>query len=104
MRVTGGIMTMPFAGWPEAVRVLAPGPAGAICRAARRVLAVAALALAALLVFVLLPGRNVPGVTTGPYLLPPVPTVRSWHPHGPNRPAIPADAAGPARNMTHAER
>ena len=97
-------MTMPVAGLPEAVRVLAPSPAGAIYGAACRVLAVAALALAGLLVFVLLPGRNVPGVTTGPYLLPPVPTVQSWHPHGPNRPAIPVDAAGPARHMIHAER
>jgi hypothetical protein len=97
-------MTMPVAGLPESVRVLAPGPAGAICRAACRVLAVAALALTGLLVFVLLPGRNVPGVTAGPYLLPPVPTVQSWHPHGPNRPAIPADPAGPARHTIHAER
>jgi hypothetical protein len=65
---------------------------------------VAVLALTGLLVFVLLPGRNVPAVTTGPYLLPPVPTVDSWHPHGPNRPVQPADPAGPASLMTHAQR
>lgn len=64
----------------------------------------AALALASLVVFVLLPGRNVPAVTTGPYLLPPVPMVHSWHQHGPNRPVKPADPAGPARPMIHAER
>jgi hypothetical protein len=50
-------MTMPVAGSPEAARALAPGLAGVICTAARRVLAVAALALAGLLVFVLLRGR-----------------------------------------------
>jgi hypothetical protein len=58
-------------------------------RAGRRVLAVVALALAGLLVFVLLPGRNAPAVTGGPYLLPAVPTMHSWHPHGPNRPVKP---------------
>jgi hypothetical protein len=47
---------------------------------------VAALVLAGLAAFVLAPGRNVPAVTTGPNLLPPVPTVPSWHPHGPDRP------------------
>jgi hypothetical protein len=55
-------------------------------RAVRRALTVAALALAGLLVFVLLPGRNAPAVTAWPYLLPAVPAVHSWHPHGPNRP------------------
>lgn len=96
MRVTGIAMSTPVAGSPEVVHVLAPGLAGAIRGAARRVLAVAALALASLVVFVLLPGRNVPAVTTGPYLLPPVPTADSWHPHGPDRPVSPADPAGPA--------
>jgi hypothetical protein len=54
--------------------------------AARRILAVAALALAGSLVFVLLPGRNVPAATNGPSLLPAVPMMHSWHPHGPARP------------------
>ena len=44
------------------------------------------LVLAGLVAFVLLPGRDVPGVTNGPYLLPAVPAVASWHPHGPDRP------------------
>ena len=49
-----------------------------------------ALALTGLLVFVLLPaGQNAPAVTGGPVLLPPVPMVHSWHPHGPNRPVHP---------------
>ena len=82
-------MTMPVAGLTDAARVLAPSPAGVIRTAARRVLAVAALALASLVIFVLLPGRNVPGVTVGPYLLPTVPVMPSWHPHGPDRP-VPA--------------
>ena len=104
MRVTGIAMSTPVAAAPEVVRVLAPGPPGAIRGAARRVLAVTALALASLVVFVLAPGRNVPAVTTGPYLLPPVPTVPSWHPHGPDRPVNPADPAGPARPLAHAAR
>ena len=90
-------MTMPVAGSPDGARAPAPGPARVIRTAARRILAVAALALAGLLVFVLLPGRNAPAVTGWPYLLPPVPTAGSWHPHGPNRPVNPAD---PARHMT----
>jgi hypothetical protein len=64
--------------------------AGALRSAARRVLVVVALALTGLLAFVLLPaGQNAPAVTGGPVLLPPVPTVHSWHPHGPNRPVNP---------------
>jgi hypothetical protein len=70
--------------------VTGAGPAGALRRAARRALVVAALALTGLLVFVLLPaGQNAPAVTGGPVLLPPVPMVHSWHPHGPNRPLHP---------------
>ena len=72
--------------------------------AVRRVLAVAALVLAGLAAFVLAPGRNVPGVTSGPYLLPTVPAVASWHPHGPDRPGNPADPAGPARPLVRTGR
>ena len=99
-------MTTPVAGSLDAARVLGPSPASAIRRTAGRVLAVAALALAGLLVFVLLPGRNVPAVTSDPYLLPAVPAAHSWHPHGPNRPVQPADPAHPARtgHVTHAGR
>ena len=72
----------------EAARGAAPSLARAIRTAGRRVLAVAVLALAGLLVFVLLPGQNVPAVTGGPSYLPSaVPMVHSWHPHGPDRPA-----------------
>ena len=80
-------MNVPVAGSIDAARALAPSPDWVIRRAARRVLAVVALAVAGLLVFILLPGRYAPAVTSDPYLLPPVPTVHSWHPHGPNRPA-----------------
>ena len=70
--------------------VTGAGVAGAVRNGARRVLVVIALALAGLLVFVLLPaGQNAPAVTGGPVLLPPVPMVHSWHPHGPNRPLHP---------------
>ena len=67
--------------------VTGAGAAGGLRNGARRVLVVIGLALAGLLVFVLLPaGQNAPAVTGGPVLLPPVPMVHSWHPHGPNRP------------------
>ena len=91
----------------DAARALAPSPARAIRTAARRVLAVAALTLAGLMVFVLLPGRNVPAVTVVPYWLPAVPMAHSWHPHGPDRPVKPAGPArdrqvrDPARSVTH---
>jgi len=70
----------------DAARGAAPSLATAIRTAGRRVLAVVALALTGLLVFVLLPGQNVPAVTGGSYLPPAVPMVHSWHPHGPDRP------------------
>ena len=79
-------MTMSVAGLTDAARALAPSPTAAIRTAARRILAGAALALASLLVFILLPGRNAPAVTVGPHLLPAVPVTHSWHPHGPDRP------------------
>jgi hypothetical protein len=79
-------MSTTVAGPADAARGLAPGPGGAIRTTVRRVLAVAALVLASLLVFVLLPGRNAPAVTGRPYMLPAVPTVHSSHPHGPNSP------------------
>jgi hypothetical protein len=99
-------MTTPVAGSLDAARVLEPSLASAIRRTAGRALAVAALALAGLLVFVLLPGQNVPAVTTDPYLLPAVPAAHSWHPHGPNRPVQSADPAPPSRTgyVTHAGR
>lgn len=90
-------MTMPVVGLPNAARGPASSPAKAIRTAVRRVLAVAALMLAVLLVFVLLPGRNVPAVMAGPYLLPAVPSAHSWHPHGPDRPVKPADPGRPSR-------
>jgi len=79
---------------PGPTRVPAPGPApglapglpGAMRRAARRVLTVAALALASLLVSGLPPGgRDAPAMIEGPYLLPAPPTVHYLHPHAPNR-------------------
>ena len=75
-------------------------PAAAVRSAVRRVLAVAALALACLLALGLLPGgRYAPAVTVGPYLLPAAPTVPSWHPHGPNRPV---KGGGPGRRPARA--
>ena len=79
----------------------ATSPASAIRRTAGRALAVAVLALAGLLVFVLLPGRNVPAVTSDPYLLPAVPAAHSWHPHGPNRP-VPVERAARGRRSVRA--
>src|SRR5262249_23995863 len=61
-------------------------PAGVVRRALLRVLAVAALALAGLLVFGLLPGgRDASAVTPSPQPLPVAPAVHYLHPHGPNR-------------------
>jgi hypothetical protein len=77
--------------------VTGDGTAGAIRRALLRVLAVAALALAGLLVFGLLPGgRDAAAVTPGPLPLPVVPAVHYLHPHGPNRAALhqPGTAGG----------
>jgi hypothetical protein len=63
------------------------GLAAAIRRTTLRILAVAALALAGLLVFGLLPGgRDVDTVAPSPHLLPAAPTIHSLHPYGPNRP------------------
>lgn len=63
------------------------GQARTLRRAIRRALTVAALALAGLLVFGLLPGgRDAVAVAPSQFPLPPAPTVRYLHPHGPNRP------------------
>jgi hypothetical protein len=62
------------------------GPAEVIRLAVLRALAVVVLALAGLLVFGLLPGgRDTGAFPPGQHLQPAVPTVRSLHPHGPNR-------------------
>lgn len=90
-------MAVQISGSPNDCRVLAPaedggrgrstGPGDAVRRAVLRVLAVAALALAGLLVFGLLPGgRDAAMVTPRQYPLPSVPLVHDPHPHGPNRP------------------
>jgi hypothetical protein len=71
---------------PEDGTVTRTGPVGAIRRAMLRTLAVAALALAGLLVFGLLPGgRDASAVTPSPQPLPAAPAVHYLHPHGPNR-------------------